>query len=412
MLLLPVSTRCGLAYEFVSNAAERAGSERPKGEPRGFFGDEEIARLRQPHASRTVDLSLISRALEPFWESCARLVPPSVAPNAITLSGLFLVAVSFVVVLVVDPSLAGPVPAAAHLLSIGAIFAFQTLDALDGKQARKTKSSSALGNWCDHACDVVAVQMAMTGAAGALGLGTGGALLFLLASVATNNYVIHWETQHTNTLYMGNGTSIYEAQLMMMAVHAVSLVFGVEPWSRALADVLPAASALPWSGEAVRLWFVVVGVGAIGGVGVVGSVVRVARAGKGRAALLELVLPALLCASSAIVVLRVSGGDAVKAPFVFATALIGLHLIARQILSQLVGTRIKLLQVSLVPLVATALLLLAVPESRSSRVAAALGWGNLAFALSVCASTYLGATFAIARALGLPILTLPKRTGT
>lgn len=39
-------------------------------------------------------------------------------------------------------------------LGIG-IFVYQTLDAIDGKQARRTNSSSPLGELFDHGCDAV-----------------------------------------------------------------------------------------------------------------------------------------------------------------------------------------------------------------------------------------------------------------
>ncbi|AKV00385.1 hypothetical protein AKJ09_07048 [Labilithrix luteola] len=371
---------------------------------RGFFDTEELAQLKQPHRPHTVDLSLISRLLEPFWKATATLVPPWVAPNAITLSGLALVVASFGSMLIANPTLTGPAPKMVHVFAIVAIFAFQTLDALDGKQARKTKSSSALGNWCDHACDVAAIQMAMTTVGGAIGLGTGGALLFLLGSVIVNNYVIHWETRHTGTLYMGNGTSIYEAQLMMMAIHAITLGAGVELWGRPLGSLVPFAAAVPFASAPLRLWLVVVGVGAIGGVGMIGSLLRVARSGRGGAVFLELVNPFALCLAASVAVC--SAGHGMTLPFVFSASLLGLHLIARQILGQLVGSQVKVVDPKTVPLIASGL---AMPFLSGPSVVSALGWANLVVALGVGLSTYLGATFAIARALELPILTLPKR---
>lgn len=376
-----------------------------------FFDAEQTSRLRAPHSAKTIDLSLVSRALEPFWQACAAIVPPHVAPNAITLSGLALVALSFVAMVMVNPTFERAAPGAVHVFAIVAIFAFQTLDAIDGKQARKTKSSSALGNWCDHACDVAAVQLAMAAAGGAIGLGAGGAMLFLLGSVIVNNYVVHWETRHTNTLYMGNGTSIYEAQLMMMAVHAITFFVGVEPWGRALGDLVPFARALPFADAPVRLWLVVVGVGAIGGVGIVGSFVRVARAGVGAKVFVELAPPAVLCAAGAAAVWSTAKLGGPTLPFVFSVSLFGLRMIAQQILGQLVGSRMKLADPVLFPFVATAALVTVAPGVVGSLGATvtALAWSNLAFAVIVGVRTYVRATFAIARALDLPILTLPRR---
>jgi len=41
------------------------------------------------------------------------------------------------------------------------IFLYQTLDAMDGKQARRTKTSSPLGQLFDHGCDSFATTLAV-----------------------------------------------------------------------------------------------------------------------------------------------------------------------------------------------------------------------------------------------------------
>jgi len=39
------------------------------------------------------------------------------------------------------------------------VFNYQTLDALDGKQARRTKGGSALGELFDHGCDAISATV-------------------------------------------------------------------------------------------------------------------------------------------------------------------------------------------------------------------------------------------------------------
>ncbi len=43
---------------------------------------------------------------------------------------------------------------ACYLCALG-LFIYQSLDAIDGKQARRTKSSSPLGELFDHGCDSI-----------------------------------------------------------------------------------------------------------------------------------------------------------------------------------------------------------------------------------------------------------------
>lgn len=38
------------------------------------------------------------------------------------------------------------------------LFAYQSLDAIDGKQARRTKSATPLGELFDHGCDSVSTS--------------------------------------------------------------------------------------------------------------------------------------------------------------------------------------------------------------------------------------------------------------
>lgn len=44
-------------------------------------------------------------------------------------------------------------PLWAYLLCAVGLFIYQSLDAIDGKQARRTNSSSPLGELFDHGCD-------------------------------------------------------------------------------------------------------------------------------------------------------------------------------------------------------------------------------------------------------------------
>lgn len=52
-----------------------------------------------------------------------------------------------------NPKLYEPYPAIFYILASLGIFGYQTLDALDGKQARRIKAFSPLGQLFDHGCD-------------------------------------------------------------------------------------------------------------------------------------------------------------------------------------------------------------------------------------------------------------------
>ena len=46
-------------------------------------------------------------------------------------------------------------PRIVYLLCALGLFVYQSLDAIDGKQARRTKTSSPLGELFDHGCDSI-----------------------------------------------------------------------------------------------------------------------------------------------------------------------------------------------------------------------------------------------------------------
>lgn len=64
-----------------------------------------------------------------------------------------------------DMTLTQDIPSWTFYFMAFAIFAYQTLDATDGKQARRTKSSSPLGQLFDHGCDSFIMQFFIIGAA-------------------------------------------------------------------------------------------------------------------------------------------------------------------------------------------------------------------------------------------------------
>jgi phosphatidylglycerophosphate synthase len=92
--------------------------------------------------------------LSPLAQHCVDLfIPLWMAPNVVTLIGFFFQMVTIAMVLIFNPTLEGHCPRWLHLMTAVNMFLYQTFDNMDGKQARKTKSSSALGMFFDHGCD-------------------------------------------------------------------------------------------------------------------------------------------------------------------------------------------------------------------------------------------------------------------
>jgi phosphatidylglycerophosphate synthase len=104
---------------------------------------------------RSIDNSISTQMLTEFWDVCLAMVPNNVAPNLLTLAGLLCLLQSTVLTM----SCYETRPILTTILNVILIFAYQALDAIDGKQARKTKSGSPVGELLDHICDALGLLL-------------------------------------------------------------------------------------------------------------------------------------------------------------------------------------------------------------------------------------------------------------
>ena len=72
------------------------------------------------------------------------------APNMVTFIGFIFMIFSYIVMLFYDQTLTKRLPAWTYFVSGFCQWIYQTMDAVDGKHARETKSSSPLGQLFDH----------------------------------------------------------------------------------------------------------------------------------------------------------------------------------------------------------------------------------------------------------------------
>jgi phosphatidylglycerophosphate synthase len=181
------------------------------------------------------------------------------SPNAITLTGLAMqiAACAFAYVLAPDFSLpTSPWAPASAAFAAVALFVYSTLDNMDGKQARRTGTSSPLGLLFDHGCD--AFNASMIGwLCLALQTGAGGASWEAMAMWVTPTlpfFVNTWEEFHTGSLILPVINGANEGLVVLMALLLSTAVWGPRIWAAphvsfpALAwAVTPAADALRWA---------------------------------------------------------------------------------------------------------------------------------------------------------------------
>lgn len=176
--------------------------------------------------------------MHPFWNSVVKILPTWLAPNLITFFGFMLLVFNFVLLTFFDfhfyASEAGRehVPNWVWIVAGLLSFTAYTLDGVDGKQARRTNSSTPLGELFDHGLDSWACIFFVVTVYSIFGRGETGVtvltLYFILWVVLFSFILSHWEKYNTGILFLPWGYDI--SQVTISLVYIVTAIVGVEAW--------------------------------------------------------------------------------------------------------------------------------------------------------------------------------------
>lgn len=143
--------------------------------------------------------------MNPAWFYLCELLPVWLAPNAVTLLGFVPMAFSYVITWLASPTCSEPVPAWVALFSGLSVLFYQTLDALDGKQARRTGTASPVGQLFDHGFDALACLCHHSVVAAVFLVGPGKLTVFSLSLFQSAFFTAQWMEQHTGVLQTACG---------------------------------------------------------------------------------------------------------------------------------------------------------------------------------------------------------------
>ncbi|KAG2217464.1 hypothetical protein INT45_011900 [Circinella minor] len=185
-----------------------------------------------------VDKSLVSRyILSVYWNNLVKIFPVWVAPNLITLLGLLCIICNVGTLYYYAPDL-GPCPNWVYTSFGICLFIYQSLDAIDGKQARRTGTSGPLGELFDHGCDALNTTLGVLTWASATSLGQSWWTVVSLMASLGNFYLSTWEEYHTGILFLGYFSGPVEGVLMLVGVHLISGYFGPAFWTLRVSELL------------------------------------------------------------------------------------------------------------------------------------------------------------------------------
>lgn len=111
---------------------------------------------------------------------------------------------------------------------------YQTMDNVDGKQARRTGTSSGLGELFDHGIDSLNCTLASLLETAAMGLGPTRIGVFTALCPCLPMFFSTWETYHTHTLYLGYFNGPTEGLLIAAGVMATAGAYGPEVFTMPL----------------------------------------------------------------------------------------------------------------------------------------------------------------------------------
>ncbi|KAM4746785.1 cholinephosphotransferase 1 [Rhinophrynus dorsalis] len=189
----------------------------------------QLKRLEE-HKYSASGSSLLEPPMQLYWNWLVQKVPLWLAPNTITMVGLVMNVLTTLILVFYCPTATEEAPFWTFLLCAIGLFIYQSLDAIDGKQARRTNSSSPLGELFDHGCDSISIVFVSVGTIAAVRLGTLPGWMFFCCFVGMFMfYCAQWQTYVSGMLRFGR-IDVTELQLSVTIVFLMSAFGGSTLW--------------------------------------------------------------------------------------------------------------------------------------------------------------------------------------
>ncbi|KAI2637966.1 Choline/ethanolaminephosphotransferase [Hypomontagnella submonticulosa] len=195
----------------------------------------------------SVDHSLTSKyILKPFYTNFViKCFPMWMAPNLITLIGFSFIVANLFTLLWYNPTLDQDCPPWVYYSWAVGLFLYQTFDAVDGTQARRTRQSGPLGELFDHGVDALNTSLEVLIFAASQNMGQSWYTVAVLFASLQTFYVQTWEEYHTKTLTLGIVNGPVEGILILVFVYALTgYMGGASFWQQSMFGTLGVPTTL------------------------------------------------------------------------------------------------------------------------------------------------------------------------
>ncbi|XP_066480517.1 ethanolaminephosphotransferase 1-like [Tiliqua scincoides] len=181
--------------------------------------------------------------MQPLWDKIVKIVPLWIAPNLLTFTGFVMLLINYFILSFYDwdysasGSSPGLIPRWVLVFCAFTTFFAYALDAIDGKHARRTQSSSPLGELFDHGLDSWAVSVLLltffsipcSHDSGKAGLSV--STIYSLLSVILLTFMFsHWEKYNTGILFLPWSYDI--SQVAAVSLYLMTAILGIDVWHR------------------------------------------------------------------------------------------------------------------------------------------------------------------------------------
>jgi ethanolaminephosphotransferase len=206
---------------------------------------------------------LSNYVMHPFWNWAVQYLPLWLAPNLMTLLGFLCTVLTFCVLAYYDPNFtatskthAETIPRLAWLFFAILSSLSHHLDGLDGKQARRTNTSSPVGELFDHGCDSWSTLFFVVSLYSLFGRGEFGAspvYIFIALWIVMACFILtHWEKYLTGVLYLPWSYDL--SQIGIGVFYLLTYVFGPTIWHLYIPHTHLTVSKLFYFGVHASFW--------------------------------------------------------------------------------------------------------------------------------------------------------------
>ncbi|KAI8089769.1 CDP-alcohol phosphatidyltransferase-domain-containing protein [Halteromyces radiatus] len=204
-----------------------------------FLTQEQLENLKL-YKYAAIDRSFTTKyILRHYWNAAIELFPMWMAPNLITLIGLLFMIINVIFAIIFIPDMDGEEPSWIYFSFALGVWLYSTFDNVDGKQARRTGTSSPLGELFDHGCDALNCSFAAVLQAAGIGLGHSYAAVILYSIAMLGFYLSTAEEYHTGVLYLGYVNAPTEGVILSCILFIISGLYGPSVYNLPVSYYLP-----------------------------------------------------------------------------------------------------------------------------------------------------------------------------